>query len=412
MTKRFVSGQWPQASRLNPMPEWGVTPAEASARLLALEWQNVDNLRARLAGERSFPITVALKPPPGTKAVADVARFGTFVQAWLSHPLRDRVIFESRAMRGFQEQQVPVRLELRSMDELAVLLGPRHQEQLGRWQSRIEAVSGAMPGARREAIRRLREIDELDDDVFAELLCLLPQLKAGTGNGAYVRALPLAGVGSKFIEEHAALLEALVRASERNDELQLFAWLGVLAPPTGTVLIRTLDPALAHLFGGLAILWTASQQVERIRCGTPRVVIVENAQSVLCLPAATNTIAIGATGRDLSWLSAPWLRGCRCCYWGDMDSWGYHLLEVARQHIPELPSLLMDIDTLVANAARRSSEPGPFDGPLGARLTQAELEALKELRRSPGRQRLEQEKLPVRTVELVFASWLEGQPGE
>lgn len=387
------------------MPEgWGVMPAQACERLRTLEWQHRDHLRERLAGERPFPITLPLKPPAGPDAIADVARFRDFVSQWRAHPLRDRVVFEKRGMRGFDEQDVPVRLELRSMAELAELLGSEAETSLTRWEHRIEALSKALPRARREVIRRLAEIDALSEVEFADLVKVLPQLTPGMGRGGYVRSLPIAGVGTKFVEQHAALIEGLLRAAEENAALALYGWLDIVAAPTGTVLVRILDPALSPAFAGLSTFWAASRDVVSLRVPDGAgVLIVENAQSVLSLPVCPGVVAIGATGRDLSWVDAPSLKGRSCWYWGDLDTWGFHLLESARLKLPEIVSILMDEATLAAHDHQRSREPAPFTGALGGVLTQSELNALKLLQVNPARGRLEQEKLPASFVAAALA---------
>jgi hypothetical protein len=308
-------------------------------------------------------------------------------------------------MRGFDEQEVPVRLELRSMHELAELLGPEAQTALVRWTHRIDALSEALPRARREVIRKLAEIDALSDAEFAELVQVLPQLKPGMGRGGYVRSLPLISVGTKVVEQYAPLIESFVRAAEQNSTLALYGWLDVVPAPTGTVLVRVLDPALALSFAGLSTFWAASRDVASLRVPDGAgVLIVENSQSVLSLPFCKGAVAIGATGRDLSWIDAPTLIGRSCWYWGDMDTWGFHLLETARAKLPDIASILMDEGTLLAHDRQRSGEPMPFTGALGGLLTQFELDALKLLRVDPARGRLEQEKLPANVVAAALAA--------
>ena len=389
---------------------WGLFPADVVSRLRVIEWDNRANLRARIAGQRPFPIVQTLRPPNGTQALADLARFRQFVSDWRNHPLQRLVTFEARGMRGLDRQDVPTYITLRGVDDLAGLLGL--EQQLATFARRLDVVDKALPGSRGEALRRLDELADLSPEAFDDLVNVLPQLREGMGAGSYVRALPLDGVGTKVVEQYEPLLQALFAAAYQDPGLDLYRWLNVRRPDTGTVLVRILDPALAPLFAGLRTLWISAKDVYALEVPSARILIVENAQSVLGLPDSEGVIALGATGRDLSWTSVPWLVGRECCYWGDLDSWGFHLLEQARTRLPHIASMLMDPETLTANRSRCSTETSSYVGPLGASLTQREMNALKALRASPDANRLEQEKIPASDVAASLRSWCSSNAGQ
>jgi len=386
---------------------WGVMPEDAARRLASLEWGNRTNLRARLAGDRPFPISLSLRPPTGSQAIADVTRFRAFVEAWRNHPLAHLVVFEDRGMRDFQNQQVPVRLELQALDELARLLGSEAQVSLDGLQGKLARLSEVAPAARQEGIRKLADIDDLPRDDFEQLVALLTQLSRGMAAGGYLRSLPLVGVGTKFLEQHETLVAGFLAALHPADAIDsLGAWLGASPTPTGSLIVRILDPILASAFCHATTFWVSSAELRRMHLPARRLIVVENMQSALALPAAEQTIAIGSSGRDLSWLDPAWTAGRSCVYWGDLDTWGFHLLDVARRQHPDLPSMMMDIATLEAHGTR-SREPASYGGEIGTFLSAAEIAALDVLLSAPADQnRLEQEKLSGAWIQAAVEQWL------
>lgn len=53
---------------------------------------------------------------------------------------------------------------------------------------------------------------------------------------------------------------------------------------------------------------------------------------------------------------AAWLAGCRVCYWGDIDTHGFAILDQLRAYLPHAHSFLMDRDTLLAFEAQWGRE--------------------------------------------------------
>ena len=77
-------------------------------------------------------------------------------------------------------------------------------------------------------------------------------------------------------------------------------------------------------------------------------------------------------------------------YWGDIDTWGLHMLARARSHLPQLQALLMDRATFDAHPHAAVAEPllAPCPEPGALLSAPAELDAhLRTLDRG----RLEQE---------------------
>jgi hypothetical protein len=82
-------------------------------------------------------------------------------------------------------------------------------------------------------------------------------------------------------------------------------------------------------------------------------------------------------------------------YWGDIDTYGFHILDRLRLLFPDAQSFLMDRETLVEHAPLWVRESDAYDGEL-PRLNSAERALYDDLRhnRLGERVRLEQERIP------------------
>lgn len=61
------------------------------------------------------------------------------------------------------------------------------------------------------------------------------------------------------------------------------------------------------------------------------VLLVENERCLHQLPQPlAGTVAILGAGLNLNWLNTPWLQHRRVAYWGDLDTWGLHMLTTNR----------------------------------------------------------------------------------
>ncbi|NIR95358.1 MAG: hypothetical protein GWO08_17415, partial [Gammaproteobacteria bacterium] len=66
-------------------------------------------------------------------------------------------------------------------------------------------------------VRHLTALEKLDEEDVKLIAGLLPQLRRGLGRGRYLRALPLQGVDTKFLENHLTLVTDLLDAHFNGD---------------------------------------------------------------------------------------------------------------------------------------------------------------------------------------------------
>lgn len=332
---------------------WGVTPDELRARLREQEWDRSDRLRARLSGERPFPIRIALKPPSGRQALESLERFRRFFVAWEEWDGPGEVEFQTRKLPQVGEQKLPTHFQLNSMRELAAFVGHDAQQQWERWQAALKPLQEWNPGGASRICRRLEWLENFTPELAERCVRVLEQLKPGMGQGLYLRSLPLSGVDTKFVEDNLNLLGTLHGGSIQSETSgvgregdKLVQWLDCVPSPSDWLLIRPLDRRVQKVMGDIGLLKVSATDLLITELPGSRVILIENAGPAYALPQLPDTVAICGFGANLSWASASWLASRDLAYWGDIDTWGLHYLSAARSRQPHLRSLMMDEATL------------------------------------------------------------------
>ncbi|ERP95643.1 hypothetical protein Q666_05805 [Marinobacter sp. ES-1] len=395
---------------------WGLMPRDVIERLREKEWYQRRALKARLKGERPFPVSVSLKPPRGQEAVSDLEHFHRFVSAWRAFPNQGCVQWESQSFRQLSVQRVPVRFRVADIGTLAELLGEQEQTALGNWERRIGNIL-AQPFAQDEKIQRglfsalvdnLEALTSFTEDELGLLVGLVPQLKAGLGGGRYLRALPLTQVDTKFVEQNLHLIECLLDVLWRGEVSAsggLLAWLTCIENPKGWLFVRPLCDSSQTALGGLPILQMDTATLLAVELPASNILVVENVQSGLGLPPLDNTIAVFGGGKNVSWLSAPWLQAKNVGYWGDIDSEGFAILSDARRRCKNIESIMMDEQVVEKFTSRMVDEPNSVDAP-PAYLEEQESRLFHKLRQGDfAKPRLEQEKLAADFIFQRLRCW-------
>lgn len=122
-------------------------------------------------------------------------------------------------------------------------------------------------------------------------------------------------------------------------------------------------------------------------------IVTENLVNFLSLPDRPRTLALFGGGYGFSSLrDASWLGDRRVLYWGDLDTHGFRILDQLRAMHPQVGSLLMDEETLLAHRDSWGTEPTPSRAVL-TRLTTAEASLYRALQENAygSSVRLEQE---------------------
>lgn len=391
------------------MKDWGLLPKAVIAELERREWLSNANLRARLCGERSFPLRVSLKAPNEAQALADLEHFRTFIAEWKAWRFPEQLEWQRKKFHRLGEQDVPTVLQIASMPALIAVLGQDAEARSRRWQERMQPLLAFDQRLAKALLKHLDTIENMTLDNARRLAQALPQMQRGLGRQAYLRALPLHGVDTKFVEDHAALLADLLD-SLRDGAITvaggLLAWLSCRENPGGWLQVRPLCRHSRERLAGLPLLQLDTQTLREYALPASRILIVENKQSGYALPELDDTIAVFGGGRHTAWMDAEWLKEKRIGYWGDIDSWGLAILSEARGRQPHLTALMMDEATVSLHHNRMVDESESYPT-VPAHLTDAERQLFDRLKnRDYGKNRLEQERLAADYVLERLQDWV------
>ena len=389
-----------------------ILPEQAIAQLYQKEWQNRTQCRARLKGERAFPVEIALKPPKsGNLLLKQTALFEQFVTAWQHQPAYFQVQWTTRQYRHFGAQQVPTKWIIPNWDNLIEVLGEKVKSQFESWKTKLAFLLETLPAESslfNVFIDHLEQIEAFSSEDLALFRDLVPQLKPQMGHGDYLRALPLVGVDTKFVERHFRLLEDVLDVLYKGavKEQGLLSWLNCKAKPKDWLLVKPLCPKTQQALGGLPLLRLSSETLWDYVLPAERILIVENEQSCLALPTLTNTIAVAGGGKNVAWLAADWLINKKIGYWGDIDGDGFHILSLARERCPNLTALMIDEQTILKFQGRMVDEAQALNQ-IPPNLTAEEQELFQRLRQGDyGKTRLEQERISADYIEGCLLNWL------
>lgn len=245
----------------------------------------------------------------------------------------------------------------------------------------------------------LRAIELYDE--WDKLLAVTEWLQKNPRPVIYLRQMDISGVHSKFVEAHRGLLsewldlalppESIDKTATGNSQFN--RRYGFLEKPE-RIRLRWLDPACAPtpVFASSDLTLDAAS-FARLRSAVNRVFITENEINFLAFPPMEKSLLVFGAGYGFSALAqASWLHDCQIYYWGDIDTHGFAILDELRSHFPHARSLLMDIETLLANQTLWGKEGSPLNRNL-PRLTANEQALYSNLRdqRFGKNLRLEQE---------------------
>lgn len=327
------------------------------------------------------PLSWPLHPPSEREALASTDEVSRWAQEW-QHMQGEgvRVEWVERAWRSLGRQSLPTHVNATATG-VARLSG--HAEVWERAVGVVEMLHRSWPPADFSVALPTvaKRVGDLAETEATSLVTVLAWLAAHPETDLWERELPVEGVDTKWLEKHRGLVSPLLMAvADRGPGLRRHG-LGFR--------VRVLDPSLHH---GPADFTVDLAGLGRLEVRPSTVVVCENLTTVATLPGMHGTVAVHGMGFAASLLAdVPWIRDARVVYWGDLDTYGFHILGQVRAALPQAESVLMDIETLEAHRALAVREPRPYRGPVG-HLTLAELRALAAVRAQD--LRLEQERIP------------------
>lgn len=386
-----------------PLPEFpgALTPddlADAAKRQfdrLHLEW-------LFSPATESWPLRVAINWPTEAKAANAPTAFRAWLSAWAE--------FENRAVRsGGGVWLVRKTLNWRKLGAVSVPMQVTFADagsvaqQAGaakRWQLLTERVGVLVQSYSRlgtdigwaQAAETVAGWDEAD---FARLLGLLAWVRDNPDSGLYLRQLPLVDIDTKWIEPRTGAITPILQSVlQRTGDLH--SALGLRKAPE-PIRMRLLDPALRGQLGHAEDLqMPASQWSAAFKDPPSRLLIVENLATGLAIPDMPDTAVAMRLGNNVGALQTiGWCGQAQVVYWGDIDTWGLHILSRARDCFPAVRSLLMTEEVLLAHRHLWTRESTQATGSAN-NLTVEEAQLLQKLKSGTFGERqirLEQERL-------------------
>ena len=386
--------------------EW-TTPADLR-RQVQRHWDSGRLLASGVKGESLFPLELRLRGPD-SRALSE--RFEE-VRQWIRElEGESRYAIEWREInhRLLGRNRVPARIVVPGEREALELIGKT--DDAARFRSLAAVTLRKLPELGAWLARRpLVALQNAAD--WERILAVLVWFRGHPRSGLYLRQLDIAGVDTKFIEVRKPLLAELLdialppgalgssaagAAAQRTFEARY----GLASKPS-QVRFRILDERLA--IQGLTDLAVPAREFASLDLPVERVFITENEINGLAFPAVPGSLVIFGLGYGLDRLSeVRWLHRRALHYWGDIDTYGFHILDRLRVRFPDAQSFLMDRETLLEHAPLWVRESNPYDGEL-PRLTSAERALYDDLRhnRVGERVRLEQERIPYGWLQRVL----------
>ena len=365
------------------------------------QWRSADRREQSLLDPRAWPRSVAIGIPSASVFTQRTAAVREHIARWRSVDVGE-VRWRDVAFRSAAEPvSLPHEWLLRSPEEWAQASGDAEVRlELQRLRFLLARIDGRFHAllVRQRALWRDR-----DDEAVVQAAALALALEPGIAAGRPLRALAMAGIDSKFMERHRALVTALldIRFDGQASQVGLGSFLDAADEGEHWLLVAPLSPGLLPF----AQQRVRARELRDAPLPAKRILLIENDRCLHLLPAVPDTIAVLGSGLDLAWLRADWLRERRLAYWGDMDTWGLRMLARARTLQPHLVPLLMD-QPLFEHLADTLAVPEPIGAgavpPEG--LTDSERAFYRHLLdRAKGR--IEQEFLPGNLVAQAVSRW-------
>lgn len=344
-------------------------------------------LKAVARGQPWHPIGLPIRRPRAD----DVLHRLDDVLAWAAALERDcagrgaapRLRLERRPVigRAVGRNELPARAWVDTPEQLFALV--RGTREVAALREVLAQVDAGLPALRPWVERHPAEVVAYAE-VWPRVQATTAWIAAAPTPELYVRQVDVAGVDTKFIEQHRAVLSSLLeavlpedRVDRRWDRSDFAGRFRFRRRPDYTRL-RFLDPA-TMLPAPISEATLRTEELSALEPGVGTVIIVENEISYLALPPLADTMAIFGSGFALGSVGGlTWLEGRQILYWGDLDTYGFVILNRLRARYPDVTSVLMDHDTLLAHRGQWVTEEKPSAEPLPL-LTEPESELYRDL---------------------------------
>lgn len=336
--------------------------------VLHRRWASGQYLRAYAAGEPWLPRSLPISGPTSEDLLGRLAEVEAWERALTAEcaptARRPGLRIETVVVRNPRGSRNPVprRAWVDDYDQLFGLLGVR--AEIRRLDALLAETVRRQPTLLPWAQRQPRKLLEQEAG-WDRMLAAVGWIEEHDAAALYLRQVDVPGVDTKFLEQNrevlAELLDAVLpaeRVDERFGRRDLAGRYGFRRKPLYTRL-RFLAPQLL-LPAGISEVTLLAEELADLDPGLNQVIIVENEISYLALPPRPDTLAIFGSGFALGSVAGlTWLQDKIITYWGDIDTYGFLILNRLRARFPRVQSILMDAPTLLAHPLQWVREEKP-----------------------------------------------------
>ena len=230
------------------------------------------------------------------------------------------------------------------------------------------ALQRQFPQARFDRI--IRRLTDLDEHTYQQLTATVAWLDTHPTSGLLLRQLPIEGIGTKWLAQHAVLVLALLgdpdfplESTSEEDmptsaRIRLHQRLGLRTVPD-LVQVAVLDPDLRAQVGGMRHFAASVEDLNTWQ-NTPRTaVILENKETAYAITGDHAGVVVlhGHGFSVVNYGRIAWIRHAQdVIYWGDLDLPGLQFVSDLRGLGIPARTILTDVATL--NRYRHLAIPG------------------------------------------------------
>src|SRR5215831_17503681 len=387
------------------------TPNDLREQVLRA-WERGKILSAGITDETLFPLKLSMRRPDATA----MGQSFEAVRGWIRE-LEEN----SRSGKGFGYEiewadvnhrqlgrnRMPARVSVPTESDALRLIGKEREGR--RFRELAQVTTTKFPALAPWLSRRPFTLIEHAQD-WARILDVLAWFRDHPRSNLYLRQVDIPGVDTKFIEGRmqlfSELLDIILEAyddpptAQKLTVAQKFTQrFGLRAKPP-LIRLRVLDSRIA--IAGLSDLTIPVSEFAALNVGARHVFLTENEVNCLAFPEFAQAIVVFGKGYGAGLLqSASWLSGRHIYYWGDIDTHGFAILDRLRARFPNVRSLLMNRETLLAHRSLWVQEHAPYRAAALSHLDPEEHALFHDLLndRLGKNVRLEQERIPYAFLE-------------
>jgi hypothetical protein len=342
-----------------------------------------------------WPLKLSLDPPTENEAQQQFDAIRSWVSSWREWKGAGEVEWCEKHWRVLGSHQMPAALILSGPEQVASWIG--EDVRWRRASTRFYDMTRLWPHLSTKLCGYFGALADYDEHDYQRIKDVLAWIEKNPRSNLYPRQIPIAGLDTKWLETRTRLITDLVAGLQQDssNHSNFFQRCGLKESP-GLVRLRLLDPSLGKYIGGLLDLTCPVEELAALKLPASNVYLVENLQTGLAFNELSGAIVVTGLGFGVTLVSQiPWISSAQCIYWGDIDTYGFAILSLARKCLPQMRSVLMDEATLISHRTLWGQEVDQYPASELPLLTDSENSVYRALKQQQwGRNvRLEQERI-------------------